>query len=127
MIALFEGVSGTSIAVWVIALLLAVGIAWTSYEKKKTRDKFLRELIAMDPARREKLLTRLRPDIQNDLRRQLMERGVADCFVSFSSRLFVVRVRFLQRLTVGFLWPLSAPVAFFESHIDAHHFHNSSS
>ncbi|HYJ05117.1 MAG TPA: hypothetical protein VEX43_08285 [Chthoniobacterales bacterium] len=76
MIALFEGVSGTSIAVWVIALLLAVGIAWTSYEKKKTRDKFLRELIAMDPARREKLLSRLRPDIQNDLRRQLMERGV---------------------------------------------------
>lgn len=76
MIALFEGVSGTSIAVWVIALLLAVGIAWTRYEKKKTRDKFLRELIAMDPARREKLLSRLRPDIQNDLRRQLMERGV---------------------------------------------------
>ena len=77
MIALFEGVSGTSIAVWAIALLLAVGIAWTSYEKKKTRDKFLRELIAMDPARREKLLSRLRPDIQNDLRRQLMERGVS--------------------------------------------------
>ena len=76
MIALFEGVSGTSIAVWVIALLLAVGIAWTSYEKKKTRDKFLRELIAMDPARREKLLSRLRPDIQNELRRQLMECGV---------------------------------------------------
>ena len=73
---MFEGVSGTSIAVWVIALLLAVGIAWTRYEKKKTRDKFLRELIAMDPARREKLLSRLRPDIQNDLRRQLMERGV---------------------------------------------------
>lgn len=77
MMALFEGVSGTSIAVWVIALLLAVGIAWTRYEKKKTRDKFLRELIAMDPARREKLLSRLRPDIQNDLRRQLMERGVS--------------------------------------------------
>lgn len=76
MIALFEGVSGTSITVWAIALLLAVGIAWTRYEKKKTRDKFLRELIAMDPARREKLLSRLRPDIQNDLRRQLMERGV---------------------------------------------------
>ena len=76
MILLAEGVSGTSIAVWVIAFLLAVGIAWTRYEKKKTRDKFLRELTAMDPARREKLLSRLRPDIQNDLRRQLMERGV---------------------------------------------------
>jgi hypothetical protein len=76
MIALFEGVSGTSIAVWVIALLLTVGIAWTRYEKKKTRDKFLSELIAMDPARRETVLSRLRPDIQNELRRQLMERGV---------------------------------------------------
>jgi hypothetical protein len=76
MMAVFEGVSGTSIAVWVIAFLLAVAIAWTRYEKKKTRDKFLRELIAMDPARREKLLSRLRPDIQNELRRELMERGV---------------------------------------------------
>jgi hypothetical protein len=73
---MLEGVSGTSIAVWVIALLLAIGIAWSRYEKKKTRDKFLRELIAMDPARREKLLSRLRPDVQNDLRRELMERGV---------------------------------------------------
>lgn len=76
MILMLEGVSGTTIAVWVIALLLAVGVAWSRYEKKKTRDKFLRELIAMDPARREKLLSRLRPDIQNDLRRELMERGV---------------------------------------------------
>ncbi len=76
MIALLEGVSGTSIAVWVIALLLAIGIGWTTYEKKKTRDKFLSELIAMDPARREKLLSRLNPKIQHDLRRQLMERGV---------------------------------------------------
>lgn len=76
MIALLEGVSGTSIAVWVIAFLLAAGIGWTRYEKKKTRDKFLSELIAMDPARREKLLSRLNPIVQNDLRRQLMERGV---------------------------------------------------
>jgi hypothetical protein len=74
---LADGVSGTSIAVWVIALLLAVGVAWTRYEKKKVRDKFLRELIAMDPARREKLLSRLRPDVQKDLRRELMERGVS--------------------------------------------------
>ena len=77
MIALFEGVSGTSITVWVICVLLAVGVGWTRYEKKKTRDKFLRELIAMDPARREKLLSRLRPEIAMDLRRQLMERGIS--------------------------------------------------
>jgi hypothetical protein len=67
-------VSITSIVLWVICLLLAVGVGWSRYEKKKTRDKFLRELVAMDPARREKVLSRLRPDMQADLRQQLMER-----------------------------------------------------
>jgi hypothetical protein len=71
---MFEGATGTSVTVWVICLLLAAGVAWTRYEKRRTRDKFLRELLAMDPARREKLLSRLRPDIQSDLRQQLMER-----------------------------------------------------
>ena len=64
----------TSLTIWAICLLLAAGVAWSRYEKKRTRDKFLRELMAMDPARREKVLSRLRPDIQNDLRQQLMER-----------------------------------------------------
>jgi hypothetical protein len=64
----------SSIILWAICLLLAVGVAWSRYEKKKTRDKFLRELIAMDPVRREKVLSRLRPDVQMDLRQQLMER-----------------------------------------------------
>ena len=66
--------TGGSIALWMLCALLAVGVAWTRYEKKRTRDKFLRELVAMDPARREKVLSRLRPEIQNDLRQQLMER-----------------------------------------------------
>ena len=69
-----EGVSGTSIAVWVIAVLLTAGIGWTRYEKKKIRDKFLRELVAMDPERRQKVLSRLRPEVQTELRQQLMER-----------------------------------------------------
>ena len=67
-------VSVTSITIWAICLLLAAGVAWSRYEKKRTRDKFLRELIAMDPVRREKVLSRLRPEIQTDLRQQLMER-----------------------------------------------------
>ena len=67
-------ISLTSIVLWAICLLLAVGVGWTRYEKKKTRDKFLRELIAMDPVRREKVLSRLRPEMQMDLRQQLMER-----------------------------------------------------
>ncbi|HZE12998.1 MAG TPA: hypothetical protein VE086_04505, partial [Chthoniobacterales bacterium] len=64
----------TSIILWGICLFLAVGVAWSRYEKKKTRDKFLRELIAMDPARREKVLSRLRPDMELQLRQELMER-----------------------------------------------------
>ena len=67
-------ISTGSIILWVICFLLAAGVGWTRYEKKKTRDKFLRELVAMDPERREKVLSRLRPDMQTDLRQQLMER-----------------------------------------------------
>ena len=67
-------VTATTITIWVVCLLLAAGVAWSRYEKKRTRDKFLRELIAMDPVRREKVLSRLRPEIQTDLRQQLMER-----------------------------------------------------
>jgi len=64
----------TSIETWVVCAVLAAGVAWSRYEKKRTRDKFLRELAAMDPERREKLLTRLRPELQTELRQELMER-----------------------------------------------------
>ena len=63
-----------SIVIWGICLLLAAGVAWTRYEKKKTRDKLVAELMAMDQVRREKVLSRLRPDMQMELRQQLMER-----------------------------------------------------
>ncbi|HSV61890.1 MAG TPA: hypothetical protein VLH83_00980 [Chthoniobacterales bacterium] len=71
---MIAAISLTSIILWGICLLLAVGVAWSRYEKKRTRDKFLRELIAMDPARREKVLSRLRPDMEMQLRQELMER-----------------------------------------------------
>ena len=64
----------TSITLWAICALLAAGIAWSRYEKKRTRDKFLRELAAMDRERREKLLQRLRPELQTEMRQHLMER-----------------------------------------------------
>jgi hypothetical protein len=67
-------ISVRSIVVWAICFLLAVGVGWSRHEKKKTRDKLLRELIAMDPVRREKILGRLRPEVAMDLRQQLMER-----------------------------------------------------
>ena len=64
----------TSVILWAICVLLAAGVAWSRYEKKKVRDKALRELLAMDPARREKLLQRLSPKLQTEMREQLMER-----------------------------------------------------
>jgi hypothetical protein len=67
-------ITGTSIALWALSAVLAAGIWWGLNEKKKTRDKLLRELVAMDPDRREKLLTRLSPKLQTEVRQQLMER-----------------------------------------------------
>ena len=74
ILSMIAAITLTSIILWGICLLLAVGVAWSRYEKKRTRDKFLRELIAMDPARREKVLSRLRPDMETQLRQELMER-----------------------------------------------------
>jgi hypothetical protein len=67
-------ITGTSIVLWTLSAILAVGIWWGLNEKKKTRDTLLRELARMDPERREKLLTRLSPRLQTEVRQQLMER-----------------------------------------------------
>jgi len=64
----------TSIVIWLVCAFLAAGVAWSRYEKKRTRDKFLRELVAMDPERREKLLQRLSPQLQMEMRQHLLER-----------------------------------------------------
>ena len=71
---MIAAITVTSLILWGICLLLAAGVAWSRYEKKRTRDKFVRELIAMDPARREKVLSRLRPEMEMQLRQELMER-----------------------------------------------------
>ena len=66
--------SGTELTVWIISGLLAVGVGWSRYAKYTTREKMLRELIAMDPERREKVLSRLQPDLQMEIRQELMKR-----------------------------------------------------
>lgn len=71
---MFADITVTSVVIWGICLLLAAGVAWSRYEKKRVRDKFLRELLAMDPVRREKLLQRLSPKLQTEMREHLMER-----------------------------------------------------
>ena len=60
-------ITGTDIAVWTVSALLAIGIGGSRYAKWKTRDKLVRELAAMDPVRREKMLSRLNPKLAIDL------------------------------------------------------------
>ena len=67
-------ITGTDIAVWTISGVLAIGIGFSSYTKRKTRDKLVRELAAMEAERREKVLQRLNPKLAMEIREQLMER-----------------------------------------------------
>ena len=67
-------ISGTDIAVWIVSALLAIGIGGSRYAKWKTRHKLVRELAAMDPAHRAKMLSRLNPKLAAEVREQLMER-----------------------------------------------------
>jgi hypothetical protein len=67
-------ITGRDITVWTISGLLAIGIGWSSYAKRKTRNKLVRELAAMEPAQREKVLQRLNPKLAMEMREQLMER-----------------------------------------------------
>jgi len=67
-------VSGTDITVWIISAVIAVGVGCSRYAKYKTRDKLVRDLAAMDPERREKILSRLQPDLQMEIRQELMKR-----------------------------------------------------
>jgi hypothetical protein len=67
-------VSNTDIAIWVGSGLLALGIGWSKYSQYKTREKMVRDLAAMDPEQREKLLARLQPKLQMEIREELMKR-----------------------------------------------------
>lgn len=66
--------TSTDITVWIISALLAIGIGLSKYAKWKTRDKLVRELAAMDPERREKLLGRMNPTNAMEARQELMRR-----------------------------------------------------
>jgi hypothetical protein len=67
-------VSGTDITVWIISGLLAIGIGWTKYAKWRTRNKMVLDLAAMDPERREKVLSRMSPELAMEARQELMRR-----------------------------------------------------
>jgi hypothetical protein len=65
-------ISRTDTAVWLISAAIAVAVGWSRYAKKQNRDKLVRELAAMDPERREKVLTRLSPKLAMEIRQELM-------------------------------------------------------
>ncbi len=67
-------ISNTDIAIWGVSGLLALGIGLGKYSKYKTRQKMIREFAAMDPVHREKLLNRLQPEAQMEIRQELMKR-----------------------------------------------------
>ena len=62
------------VTVWIISALIAIGIGWSKYAKYKTREKLVRDLVAMEPERREKILSRLNPKEAMELRQELMRR-----------------------------------------------------
>jgi len=62
------------IVVWVASALLAVGLGWSRYAKAKNRNDLLRQLAAMDPKVREKMLSRYNPQLAMELRQELLER-----------------------------------------------------
>jgi hypothetical protein len=67
-------ITGTDIAIWGGSALLAIGIGLGKYSKYKTRHKMVREFAAMTPEQREKLLGRLQPELQMEIRQELMKR-----------------------------------------------------
>ena len=67
-------ITGVDIAVWTISGLVAAGIGWSKFAKHKARNKMVREFANMKPDQREKLLSRLQPDLQMEIRQELMKR-----------------------------------------------------
>jgi hypothetical protein len=67
-------ITGSDITVWILSALLAIGIGSSRYAKWKTRDKVARDLAAMDPERREKVLKRMDPQRAMEAREDLMRR-----------------------------------------------------
>lgn len=69
-----EMITERDITVWIVSALLAAGIGWSRYSKWRTREKLVREFIAMDPERRAKMLSRMDPKLALEVREELLKR-----------------------------------------------------
>ncbi|MGE5209362.1 MAG: hypothetical protein ACM3KL_08535 [Alphaproteobacteria bacterium] len=67
-------VTATDITVWIFSALLALGIGVSKYGKWKARNQLVRDLAAMDRERREKMLSRMNPQLAMEARQELMRR-----------------------------------------------------
>ncbi|MBA3652306.1 MAG: hypothetical protein H0W66_12705 [Chthoniobacterales bacterium] len=62
------------LVVWGASALLALGIGWSRYLKYKSRHDLVRQLAAMEPEQRKKMLSRYDPRVALELRQELLER-----------------------------------------------------
>ncbi|MDQ2868554.1 MAG: DUF3106 domain-containing protein [Verrucomicrobiota bacterium] len=67
-------VTNTDLTVWIISGLLALGVGWTRLSKWRTNDRIARELAAMTPEQRAKVLSRMNPAVAMEMRQQLLDR-----------------------------------------------------
>ncbi len=68
-------VTAGALVVWFIAAVLAAAVFFSRFEARRTREKFMRQLLSVDPKRREQILSRLSPKLQSELRGELSARG----------------------------------------------------
>jgi hypothetical protein len=66
--------TSTDITVWIVSAMLALGIGASKYAKWKARNQLVRELASMDRERREKMLSRMRPEQAMEARQELLRR-----------------------------------------------------
>ena len=62
------------LAVWGASALLAFGIGWSRYAKNKARNDLVRQLAAMEPEQRSKMLSRYNPTVALELRQESLEK-----------------------------------------------------
>ena len=67
-------ITSTDIAVWAISAVLALGVGLSRYTKAKSRNDLTRQLAAMDPGKRKKMLDRLPPNMAMEIRQELLDR-----------------------------------------------------
>jgi hypothetical protein len=67
-------ITRTDITVWAASAFLALGMGWSRYAKNKSRNDLLRQLAAMQPEARRKMLSRYNPRLALELRQELLER-----------------------------------------------------